>query len=167
MSTDTVSHGSNTSHQRLLEERHTADQNALKLTTDQQARWNACRSGHRFMAFYNKQIVAYRLLFQRPETIDIFTCKGLDVSLANGLSSLWESQNTGTQFWVSSTPKEIAPNSFFWMLKYSTLEFVTYKEKQSLRFSMAYRTELNPTNLVDGTTYLLEKAVFDHFKFPE
>jgi hypothetical protein len=118
------------------------------------------------MAFQNKQIVAYRLIFLRPEITDILTCKGLDVSLDSGLSSLWERRD-GTRFWVSATPKEVASGCFFWMLKYSSLEFVEYQGAKSLKFSMAYRTAENPDNRVDGTTYLLEKAVFDHTKFSE
>lgn len=151
---------------RLREERATADFNSLKLEHEQQVRWDSCRSTHRFMAFLNKQIVAYRLIFLRPEIIDTFTCKGLDVSLQSGLSSCWERQD-GSRFWVSATPKEVAEGCFFWMLKYSSLEYVEFKGEKSMKFSMAYRTQENPDNKVDGTIYLLEKAVFDHTKFSE
>jgi NDP-sugar pyrophosphorylase family protein len=151
---------------RVLDERYEADKSSLKLSVEQQARWSACRSTHRFMAFQDKKLVAYSLLFQRPQIIDVFTCKGLDVSLNTGLSSLWESQNTHRQFWVSATPVEVANGCFLWMLKYSSLEFVDYQDSKSLKFSIAYRTVANPTQLVDGKTYLLEKAVFDHFEFP-
>jgi hypothetical protein len=40
-----------------------------------------------------------------------------------------------------------------------------HKGQKSLRFPLAYRTELNPEVRVDGPIYLLEKAVFDHTKF--
>jgi hypothetical protein len=150
---------------RLFEERTAADISAQKLNSDQHARWESCRSSHRFMAFHGKQLVAYRLLFLRPEITDIFTCRGLDVALATGLSSLWESQNTGKQFWVSHTPKEVAPGCFLWMLKYSSLEFVDYQGGKSLMFSLAYRINKNPKEKVDGTHYLLEKSVFDNTHF--
>lgn len=151
---------------RLHEERAAADTSAHQnLPTDQLARWEACRSSHRFMAFAGKKLVAYRLLFLKPEVIDTFTCRGLDVGLTTGLSSLWESEATGQQFWVSSTPKEVATGCFMWMLKYSALELVQHKGSQSLKFSLAYRTKDNPSAKVDGTVYLLEKAVFDNFSF--
>jgi hypothetical protein len=150
---------------RLREERAVSDANALKLPLDQQLRWSECRSSHRFLAFSGKQIVVYRLSNSHPQITDQLVCKGLDVGLDTGLSSLWESQESGTQFWVSATPKEVAPSCFFWMLKHSTLDFVEFKGTKSLKFSMAYRTEKNPSAKVDGTFYLLEKPVFDHFDF--
>ena len=150
---------------RLSEERSVADINSQKLPVEQQSRWDGCRSSHRFMAFAGKKLVAYRLLFLKPEVIDTFTCRGLDVGLETGLSSLWESEATGERFWVSSTPKEVATGCFLWMLKYSALELTDYKGSQSLKFSLAYRTSKNPASKVDGTTYLLEKAVFDNFEF--
>lgn len=151
---------------RLLDERAAADTNAHQnLPSDQLARWEACRSSHRFMAFAGKKLVAYRLLFLKPEVIDTFTCKGLDVGLSTGLSSLWESEATGQQFWVSSTPKEVAEGCFIFMLKYSALELVQHKGAQSLKFSLAYRTRTNPSAKVDGISYLLEKAVFENTEF--
>lgn len=152
---------------RLVEERNIADNSAQSLPLDQLSRWDTCQSSHRFMAFSGKQLVAYKLLFLRPEVIDTFTCRGLDVALSTGLSSLWESQREKKQFWISSTPKEVARGCFIWMLKYSSLEFVEYKGSKSLKFSLAYRTQQNPKDLVDGTIYLLEKSVFDHTRFEE
>jgi hypothetical protein len=154
-------------NQRLREERSTADSNAARLEPAQQSRWEACKSSHRFQAFQGKQVVAYRLMFLIPEISDILTCTGLEVSLAGGLASFWKSRNTEQVFRVSDIPTEVTQNCFFWMLKYSNLEMVYHKGQKSLRFPLAYKTELNPAVRVDGPIYLLEKSVFDHTKFNE
>lgn len=146
---------------RLLEERSVADENAQKhLQADALKRWDSCGSAHRFMAFEGKEIIAFRLLFDTPQIIDTFKCVGLDTGLKAGISSLWKSQSKGN-FWVSATPVEVADNCFLWMHKYTQLEFVTYKGAKSLKFSMGYRTLLNPTNKVEGPSYLLERSVFN------
>ncbi len=152
-------------NQRLRDERSTADSNAARLDPAQQSRWEVCKSSHRFQAFHGKQVVAYRLMFLLPEIFDIFTCTGLEVSLTGGLVSFWKSRNTEQVFRVAEIPEEVAPNCFFWMLKYSSLELTYHKGQKSLRFPLAYKTELNPEVRVDGPIYLLEKAVFDHTKF--
>jgi hypothetical protein len=152
-------------NQRLRDERSTADINAARLDPAQQSRWELCKSSHRFQAFQGKQVVAYRLMFLLPEIYDIFTCKGLEVSLTGGLASFWQSRNTEQVFRVTEIPEEMAPNCFFWMLRHSSLEMTYHKGQKSLRFPLAYRTELNPEVRVDGPIYLLEKAVFDHTKF--
>lgn len=112
------------------------------------------------MAYQGKEVVAYRLLFLVPEVTNVFTCKGLDVSLTSGLSSLWEDRN-GKQFWVSARPVEVADNCFFWMLKYSNLEYGDWAGQKSLKFPVCYGTERNPQDKIDGIHYLLERAVFD------
>ena len=152
-------------NQRLRDERNTADSNAARLDPAQQSRWEVCKSSHRFQAFLGKQVVAYRLMFLLPEIFDIFTCTGLEVSLTGGLVSFWKSRNTEQVFRVAEIPEEVAPNCFFWMLKYSSLELTYHKGQKSLRFPLAYKTELNPEVRVDGPIYLLEKVVFDHTKF--
>ena len=150
---------------KLLIERNTADANASRLDLTQQSRWETCKSAHRFQAFKGKQLVAYRLLFLVPEIHDIFTCQELEVSLQGGLVSFWQSRNTEQVFRVSEVPEEVAPSCFLWMLKYSNLEMSSHKGQNSLRFPLGYRTTLNPETRVDGTFYLLEKAVFDHTRF--
>lgn len=117
------------------------------------------------MAFSGKQLVLYKLLFLTPQIIDTLTCKDLRVSLAGGLLSVWESSTTKQQFTVGSVPVEVGEGCFMWMLKYSSLELSEHKGSKSLRFSVAYRTALNPEVKVDGIQYLLEKAVFDHTEF--
>lgn len=147
---------------RLADERQTADTNAEKLPKDSLDRWRRCQSSHRFLSFLGKQLVAYRLFMDSPEVIDTFTCEGFDAGLQQGVSSLWRSSNAkeGGSFWVSATPKEVAPGCFLYMLKYTSLEWVPYKDSESLRFSMAYRTTLNPGKREEGVPYLLERSVF-------
>ena len=117
------------------------------------------------MAFSGKQLVLYKLMFLAPQIIDTLTCKDLRVTLAGGLLSVWESSISKKQFLVGSVPVEVGEGCFMWMLKYSSLELSEHKGSKSLRFSVAYRTALNPEVKVDGTQYLLEKAVFDHTEF--
>lgn len=145
---------------RMREERAIAYQNAQHLPEEVFQRWERCRSSHRFVAYQGKEVVAYRLLFLVPEVTNVFTCKGLDVSLTSGLSSLWEDRN-GKQFWVSARPVEVADNCFFWMLKYSNLEYGDWAGQKSLKFPVCYGTERNPQDKIDGIRYLLERAVFD------
>lgn len=146
---------------RLREERATAHENAQRLPAEIFQRWESCKSNHRFAAFRNKEVVAYRLMFLTPEVTNVFTCKGLDASLDSGLSSLWEDRN-GSQFWVSARPVEVAPACFFWMLKYSSLEYVDFQGQKSLRFPMCYGTQRNPQDMVDGNLYLLERAAYEN-----
>lgn len=151
---------------RLREERLAADIAATQnLTTDSLNRWENCKSAHRFLAFQGKQLVLYKLFFQSPQISDILTCKDVKVSLVGGLVSVWESKSSGMLFEVGSTPVEVGNSCFMWMLKYSSVELADYKGSKSLKFSVAYRTAVNPEVKVDGTSYLLEKAVFDHTKF--
>lgn len=117
------------------------------------------------MAFQGKQLALYRLMFLRPQIIDILTCKDLSVTLAGGLLSVWESSTSKQRFTVGAQPVEVGNGCFMWMLKYSSLELSEHKGSKSLKFSIAYRTALNPEVKVDGTQYLLEKAVFDHTEF--
>lgn len=149
---------------RIKEERSVADANSLLLEPSVQSKWENCASTHRFMAFSGKQLVAYNLMFLEPQITDVLTCRGLEVSFSEGLVSTWESQATKETYRVSAVPTEVAENCFLWMLKYSSLELVSHKSAKSLQFSMAYRTLLNPQVEVDGTTYLVEKAIFDHKK---
>jgi hypothetical protein len=150
---------------RLREERQVADDNALRLSPDAFSRWENCKSAHRFMAFSGKQLVLYKLMFLTPQIIDTLTCKDLSVTLAGGLLSVWESSTSKQRFTVGSQPVEVGSGCFLWMLKYSSLELSEHKGSKSLKFSIAYRTALNPEVKVDGIQYLLEKAVFDHTEF--
>lgn len=145
---------------RMREERAAAFDNAQGLPDETFQRWESCRSSHRFAAFRGKEVIAYRLMFLTPEVTNVFTCKGLDVSLDSGLSSLWENRD-GSQFWVSSKPVEVAPACFFWMLKYSSLEYLEHMGRKSLKFPLCYGTVRNPLDKVDGNFYLLERAVFE------
>ena len=146
-------------------ERNAADHNAQQLDNLQQARWTRTSSSHRFQAFLNKKLVAYRLLFLVPEITDIFTCQGLEVSLSSGLTSFWESQETKKVLSITEVPTEVAPSCFMWMLQRSSLELTEHKGVKSLRFPVLYRTQYNPDVRVDGAFYLLEKAVFEHTEF--
>lgn len=145
----------------MREERAAAYDNAQKLPENVYQRWEACKSSHRFSAFRGKEVVAYRLLFLVPEVTNVFTCKGLDVSLEGGLSSLWEDRDKNA-FWVSARPVEVADSCFFWMLKYSSLEYVEHQGSKSLKFPLCYGTVRNPQDKVDGNLYLLERAVFEN-----
>lgn len=150
---------------RLREERETADLNATSLEYDQYLRWDSCSSSHRFQAFNNKQLVIYKLMFLQPEIKDTLTCRELDVSLHEGLTSYWESRETGRMYAINEFPQEVAPSCFLWMLKYSSLELSVHRGQRSLRFPLAYKTKVNPSVRVDGNFYILEKAVFDTTQF--
>lgn len=150
---------------RLRIERSAADANAAKLDRFQQTRWEECSSSHRFQAFQGKALIAYRLLFLVPEITDTIICRELEVSLAGGLVSYWESEKSKKSIRVSEIPVEVAPSCFLWMLQRSNLEMSVHKGKKSLKFPLAYRTKLNPEVRVDGAFYMLEKAVFDHTTF--
>jgi hypothetical protein len=142
---------------RVTEERTAADIAAYKtLTTESLDRWEQCRSAHRFMAFTGKTLVAYRLADlpeDAPEVLETFENLSASLHPSEGLSSIWKTSN-GSHLLLGSSPQEIATGCFMWHPKYNTLELVDWKGGKSLKFSVMWRTALNPSYKKKGTVYL-------------
>ena len=147
--------------QRLKEERTAADVAAYSnLPKDQLSRWEGCNSTHRFMAFRNKALVAYKLNEDVPEVINTFVNVGVNITLDNGLESIWMASD-GKELVVNYQPTEFAPGCFVWHPKHNTLELVDWKGGKSLRFSAMWRTALNPSKKRHGEVYLQDKLTFE------
>lgn len=145
---------------RIKEERTVADIAAYSsLTGEQLAKWELCRSTHRFMAFKSKQLVVYRLDGAAPEILDTFTNTSLSIDLSRGLESTWQGLD-GKEILVGHKPLEVAPGCFLWHPKHNTLEYVDWKGGKSLRFSAMWRTAFNPAKKVPGHVYLIEAIAF-------
>lgn len=145
---------------RVQEERTAADVAAYKtLDKSQIARWERCKSAHRFMAFKGKTLVAYKLRGAAPEVLDTFTSSRLSVTLDGGLESSW-TDSKGLEITLGSTPTEVAPGCFMWHPKHNTLELVDWKGGKSLRFSVMWRTAFNPSHKANGEIYLSEELAF-------
>lgn len=151
---------------RVDEERRFAASRALDLPPEQQDRWEACRSTHRFMAYENKILVAYHLVNGHPVIVDTLTCTHFGYHPDTGLDSFWRNQ-AGKDLHVTHTPAEVAPGCFMWHNKSTNIEYVEHRLKLNMRFSISYRTMFNPTSMEEGVNYLLEKAVFDTFRWAD
>lgn len=145
-----------------LLERQYAEAQALFLSEDAYRRWAIANSGHRFMAWKGKTVVAYQLVLGGPVVQDELTLDSFSVDAIQGLSTNWASQKHG-QLLVTQHPTEIAEGCFMWHNQHSTLEYVSHHNRYSLRVAMSWRTYRNPKTLDEGITYLLEKAAFDDF----
>lgn len=145
-----------------LLERQYAEAQALFLPQDAYRRWAIANSGHRFMAWKGKTVVAYQLVLGGPVVQDEFTLKSFSVDPTQGLSTLWTSQAHG-ELLVTQCPTEVAAGCFMWHNQHSVLEYVSHHNRYSLRVAMSWRTFRNPKLLEEDVTYLLEKAAFDDF----
>lgn len=149
-----------TATKRVKEERTVADIAAYaSLSGEQLAKWESCKSTHRFMAFKSKQLVAYRLYGGLPDILDVLTNTGLSIDLERGLESSWQGRD-GSTLLIGHKPVEIAPSCFLWHPKHNTLEYVDWKGGKSLRFSLMWRTAFNPAKKVTNEVYLSESIAF-------
>lgn len=133
---------------------------ARSLPHDARARWEACRSGHTFQAFYAKQLVVYELHDDFPKILRVLTCEDLIVNLRKGTSSTWVDQDTCHEICVGHTPVEVAPSCFMWHLRRTTLDLNEYRGSHNVKFNIAYRTQANPNTREAGRIYMLEYAAF-------
>lgn len=134
-----------------------AEQN---LPTRAFSRWETCRSGHTFQAYFQKQLVVYQIQDGKPVTLKALSCLDLNVSLNRGVSSIWVDLLTNDEFCVGHTPVELADSCFMWHLQHTTLDMNVYRGRKNLKFNLAYRTRMNPSTVEEGMTYVLELAVY-------
>lgn len=123
-------------------------------------RWDSCRSGHTFQAFFDKRIVVYELLSGVPKILKVLSCESLNVNLQRGTSSIWVDRDADIELCIGHTPVEVAPSCFMWHLRATTLDLNEYRGSYNIKFNIAYRTQLNPSTQRDGSTYILEYAAF-------
>ena len=135
---------------------------ASTLKPDVLDRWYACRSGHKFQAFHGKQLVAYTLENRVPKVLNIFECQDLKIGLRTGTASLWVDKD-GVEQWVGHVPAELEHSCFLWHVQHTTIDYNEYRGRFNVKFSLAYRTALNPASNEGGSNvYLLEYATFKH-----
>lgn len=132
---------------------------SVNLKGDAYSRWNACRSSMRFMSFINKELIVFRILFGRAQVLDTLRCLSVALDPNDGLVSTWASKDK--LHTVRYTPVEIHEGCFLFHIRNSNIEYEEYKGRFSAKFSMRYRTYLNPQSRVEGAVYVLEKAVFN------
>ena len=144
----------------LQKERDLSDELAsLNLSRDSLSRWNACRSSMRFMSFIDKELIAYRVLFGKAQILNRFKCHSVSMTGPKGMSSVWFSEDS--QFTVGYAPVEVYEGCFMFHIRNTSVEYDQYKGKFGVRFSMRYKTLLNPHSKAEGSVFLLERAVFD------
>lgn len=137
-----------------------ADNFASNLPQEARHRWYACRSGHKFQAFFDKKVVAFSLDSGVPKILKVLVCEDFDVSLKKGTSSLWVDEDTRAKLWISHLPVEVAPHCFMWHGQHTTLDLNEYRGRFNVKFNIAYKTEANPATREEGKVYLLEYATF-------
>jgi hypothetical protein len=144
-------------HERKFTEQLAND----NLTPPQFRRWNKCESGHRFMAYPEKQLVVFTL----DDDLDLdrhatLTCSWLTLHPYDGMLSTWKVADSEQAFLVGHVPVEIYPGCFLFHPKVSEVTYATTESVSNIRFSMAYRTQSNPKNRRAGGRYILEKSFF-------
>lgn len=145
----------------LILERQYADSLAQHLTPAAADRWDACRSAHRFAAYEGKQLVIFNLFYDEPQTLDVLTCKSMNLDIHNGLSSTWRT-GEGTSIQIGHAPVEVAKSVFLWHVFYSEVSYLPYKGKFEVKLPLAYRSQHNiHKHRTDVVPYILERAVFD------
>jgi hypothetical protein len=144
----------------LADELAFANSLARVFPDDAYARWTSCRSGHTFQAFFDKQIVVYELVCGVPKILKVLSCESLNVNLRRGTSSTWVDRDADIELCIGHVPVEVAPNCFMWHLRATTLNLHEYRGSHSVKFNIAYRTQLNPSTQQEGSAYILEYAAF-------
>lgn len=123
-------------------------------------RWEACRSGHRLMAYSNKCLVIYNLLFDEPYVVDKLFCETASFNLEQGMTSRWKNLE-GKILNFSSVPTEIQPSIFIWHTYLSDLQYLEHRGKFSGRFSMLYKCPNHPKIKRDDCLYIQELASYE------
>jgi hypothetical protein len=142
-------------------ERSHADSHAYSsLSPDEFSLWESCRSAHRFLAFQNKELVVYSLLFDEPQILSTLKCKSVAVSFDKGFSTLWE-DSRGTSHLVSHAPVMVYNTIFLWHVFDSQVQYMPYNGKFSATIPLAYRSKQNPSTKQEGVVYILERSVYD------
>lgn len=149
----------------LMLERSFADSLAKEsLNTLAFARWLNCRSSHRFMAYYSKELLVFTLIDNKPVDVVTHSCQSLSVNLEDGFRSEWETSKGGI-YYVTHEPREVRDSCFIWHPFSSCVQYPEYHAKRNVRFSACYKTAANPQTRQEGRNYILERAVFeDTFK---
>jgi len=141
-------------------ERHYADTHAsIGLNDEQHAKWEACRSAHRFMAFLGKELIVYRIFLDKPEILSTLKCVDAGFDFRRGLYTVWKNQNN-QEFEVGHVPVMVADSVFLWQVFDSNVQFTPLNGKFSARVSIAYKMAKNPVTKQEGANYILEKQVF-------
>jgi hypothetical protein len=123
-------------------------------------RWEACKAGHRYMAYNNKCLVIYNLLFDEPYIVDKLFCEMASFNLEEGMTSRWRNLD-GKILNFSSKPIEVQPSIFLWHTYLTDLQYLEHKGQFSGRFSMLYRCPHHPKIKRDNYLYIQELASYE------
>lgn len=151
-----------TSEEKLAIERRFAENQLRHADPITQRKWEATSSGHRFVAYKGKSLVAFRVMFGQPTVLKTLTLVDVSMDFSNGMTTTWVDADNRPLI-ITHTPYEVAEGCFLWHNKLSNLEYTEHLGKYSMRFAMTWRTALSPKKLVDGKVYLLESSVFNSF----
>lgn len=147
----------------VQEERAHADLFAsASLTPDQLALWEANRSAHRFMSFKGKELIIYRIMFDKPEIQNTLTCQEVSLNFAQGMTTTWVDSNDKV-YRVGHHPTMVAEGIFLWHVFNINVLYLPHNNKWNARVSTAFRSPVNYKQAVDGCMYILEKATFDDY----
>lgn len=123
-------------------------------------RWDSCKSGHRWMAYSNKCLVIYNLLFDEPYVVDKLFCETASFDLEKGMTSKWRNLE-GKILSFSSAPVEVQPSIFVWHTYLTDIQYLEHKGRFSGRFSMLYRCPHHPSIKREDTLYIQELASYE------
>ncbi len=130
-------------------------------TEAQLSRWYECSSQHNFAGHQEKKLVIHSLFCGYPSVQDTLTCKSIDLSMRDGITTTWE-RGDGEVFTLSYAPIEVGVGCFIYHPAHSQVVFSEYRNRYNAKFSLAARTTLKPSVKKDGCVYLMEKFSFDN-----
>ena len=133
-------------------ERNLSEMLAARLDEPLKTRWKSCGSSHRFLAYYNKELVLYTLNDSQPIVQDTLKCRSVNLSTSAGFSSEWIN-NAGATRTITHSPTEVGPYCFMWHSFDCQLRYFPYNGRFSASFPLAYKTRSNPETQNEDHTY--------------
>lgn len=137
---------------------YAAAHSALLLATpEKQSSWAATSTGHRFMCYAGKTLVAFKVVNGAPVVTNRWMMVDVKSDTSRGFLSAWEDAE-GKMTYVGHVPVELANRCFMWHNHSSGYEFTERYGSPSLRLSMTIRTQAHPNTKLEGVTYLTEES---------